>query len=34
MIPPRIENVIALDNYQLEITYVNGEKSYMICLKI
>lgn len=26
MIPPRIENVIALDNYQLEITYVNGEK--------
>ncbi len=26
MIPPRIQNVSALDNYILEIEYVNGEK--------
>lgn len=26
MIPPRIKSVIALDNYHLEITYINGER--------
>ena len=26
MIPPRIQNVIALDDFLLEITYINGEK--------
>ncbi|MBR3720577.1 MAG: DUF2442 domain-containing protein [Clostridia bacterium] len=26
MIPPRISNAKALDNFNIEITYVNGEK--------
>ena len=30
MIPPRIKNVIALDNFCLELEYVTNEKKYMI----